>query len=102
MIKVKGKFKGGIYGKLSLPGKDWTLPGMAHSKILDFKECRMAGWSCTDQKAMDRKNCENEAVLQEIKIPIKYCTSPILQRYRIICSKPKNQCATQVRLPAIV
>ena len=61
----------------------------------------MAGWGCTDQKAKDRKNCENEAVLQEIKIPIKFCTSPILQRYRTICSKPKSQCGTRVRLPAI-
>ena len=102
MIKVKGEFKGGIYGKLSLPGKNWALPGMAHFKNSYFKECRMAGWSCTDQKAKDRKICENEAVLQEIKIPIKYCTSPILQPYRTICSKPKSQCATQVRLPAIV
>ena len=102
MIKVKGEFKGGIYGKLSLPGKNWALPGMAHFKNSYFKECRMAGWSCTDQKTIDRKNCENEAVLQEIKIPIKYCTCPILQRYRTICSKPKSQCATQVRLLAIV
>ena len=64
------------------------------------KECRHAGWGCTDQK--DPKKCKNEAVLQEIKIPIGFCASPILQQYKTICSKPKSQCGTQVRLPAIV
>ena len=30
LIKVKEEFKGGIGGKLLLPGKDWTLPGMVY------------------------------------------------------------------------
>ena len=30
LIKVKEEFKVGISGKLLLPGKDWTLPGMFH------------------------------------------------------------------------
>ena len=30
LIKVKEEFKVGISGKLLLPGKDWTLPGMVH------------------------------------------------------------------------
>ena len=60
------------------------------------KECRHAGWSCTEQK--DPTNCENEAVLQEIKQPIRFCFSS--SSYREICSKPKTQCPTKVRLPA--
>ena len=30
LIKVKEEFKVGISGKLLLPGKDWTLPGMVY------------------------------------------------------------------------
>ena len=60
----------------------------------------MAGWGCTDQKAKDRKKCENEAMLQEIKIPVTFCSKPCLQHYKTICSKPKSQCGTQVRLRA--
>ena len=30
LIKVKEEFKVGISGKLLLPVKDWTLPGMVH------------------------------------------------------------------------
>lgn len=30
LIKVKEEFKVGISGKLLLPGKDWTLPGVIH------------------------------------------------------------------------
>ena len=65
---------------------------------LYFKECRHAGWSCKDQK--DPRNCKNEAILQEIKTPIKFCTSTSSKSYRTICSKPKDQCTTVVGLHA--
>ena len=61
------------------------------------KECRHAGWGCTDQK--DPTKCKNEAVLQEIKIPARFCMTPSLKAYRTICSVPKSQCSSQVRLP---
>jgi hypothetical protein len=30
LVKVNEEFKVGISGKLLLPGKDWTLPGMVY------------------------------------------------------------------------
>ena len=80
----------------------WSYYWISHIdslfKNLYFKECRHAGWSCKDQK--DPRNCKNEAILQEIKTPIKFCTSTSSKSYRTICSKPKNQCSTVVGLHA--
>ena len=106
---------GGV--NVKLPGKDkaWTLPGrecfictLRILKNISYfllnsvgKECRHAGWSCKGQK--NHKNCEEEAELQEIKFPVEFCPQ-ILQTsksYGTICSKPKNQCSSPVRLSAI-
>ena len=68
---------------------------------MDYEHVKEGGFFSKYQMSleqMDRKNCENEAVLQEIKQPIRFCFSS--SSYREICSKPKTQCPTKVRLPA--